>query len=78
MACVEFVADQATKELYPEELDVEKMVANACEPRGPIVRPMVNLNVMSPPLTIDEADVDTIVATLRDVIVDVRAQLDAR
>jgi putrescine---pyruvate transaminase len=78
MACVEFVADQATKELYPEELDVGKMVANACEPRGLIVRPMVNLNVMSPPLVIDDADVDTIVATLRDAIVEVRAQLDAR
>ena len=78
MACVEFVADQATKELYPEELDVGKMVANACEPRGLIVRPMVNLNVMSPPLIIDEADVDTIVSTLRDAIVDVRAQLGAR
>ena len=55
MACVEFVADQATKELYPDELDVGKLVANACEPRGLIVRPMVNLNVMSPPLIIDEA-----------------------
>jgi adenosylmethionine-8-amino-7-oxononanoate aminotransferase len=78
MACVEFVADQATKELYPEELDVGKLVANACEPRGLIVRPMVNLNVMSPPLVIDESDVDTIVATLRDAIVEVRAQIDER
>ena len=78
MACVEFVADQATKELYPEELDVGKLVANACEPRGLIVRPMVNLNVMSPPLIIDESDVDTIVATLRDAIVEVRAQIDSR
>jgi adenosylmethionine-8-amino-7-oxononanoate aminotransferase len=78
MACVEFVADQATKELYPEELDVGKLVANACEPRGLIVRPMVNLNVMSPPLIIDESDVDAIVATLRDAIVEVRAQIDQR
>jgi adenosylmethionine-8-amino-7-oxononanoate aminotransferase len=78
MACVEFVADQATKELYPDEFDVGKLVANACEPRGLIVRPMVNLNVMSPPLVIDESDVDTIVATLRDAIVEVRAQIDER
>jgi putrescine---pyruvate transaminase len=78
MACVEFVADQATKEPYPEELDVGKLVANACEPRGLIVRPMVNLNVMSPPLVIDESDVDTIVSTLRNAIVEVRAELDAR
>ena len=78
MACVEFVEDKATKQHYPEEFDVGKMVANACEPRGLIVRPLVHLNIMSPPLVIDRDDVDRIVATLRDAIVDVRAQLDAR
>ena len=76
MACVEFVADRTTKALYPDSLDVGKLVANACEPRGLIVRPMVNLNVMSPPLVIDTDDVDFIVATLRDAIVEVRARLD--
>jgi putrescine aminotransferase len=76
MACVEFVADRATKRHYPDELDVGKLVANACEPRGLIVRPMVHLNVMSPPLVIDRDDVDHIVRTLRDAIVEVRASLD--
>jgi putrescine---pyruvate transaminase len=75
MACVEFVEDQETRRHYPEELDVGKRVANACEPRGLIVRPMVHLNVMSPPLVIDRDDVDKIVSTLRDAIVEVRAQL---
>jgi adenosylmethionine-8-amino-7-oxononanoate aminotransferase len=75
MACVEFVEDRATRRHYPEELDVGKLVANACEPRGLIVRPMVHLNVMSPPLVIDRDDVDKIVSTLRDAIVEVRAQL---
>ncbi len=76
MACVEFVEDRATRRHYPEELAVGKLVANACEPRGLIVRPMVHLNVMSPPLVIDRDDVDRIVATLRDAIVEVRASLD--
>jgi adenosylmethionine-8-amino-7-oxononanoate aminotransferase len=76
MACVELVADADTKALYPDELDVGKRVANACEPRGLLVRPMVNLNVMSPPLVVDTDDVDQIVATLRDAIVQVRAELD--
>jgi len=76
MACVEFVQDQATRTHYPEHLDVGKLVATACEPRGLIVRPMVHLNVMSPPLVIDRDDVDRIVSTLRDVIVEVRAVLD--
>ena len=75
MACVEFVEDRETRQHYPEELDVGKLVANACEPRGLIVRPMVHLNVMSPPLVIDRDDVDRIVSTLRDAIVEVRAQL---
>lgn len=77
MACVVFVEDKATKRNYPEELDVGKLVANACEPKGLIVRPMVHLNVMSPALIIDRDDVDHIVATLRDAIIEVRASLDA-
>ncbi len=76
MACVVFVEDKATKRNYPEELDVGKLVANACEPRGLIVRPIVHLNVMSPPLVIDRDDVDRIVSTLRDAIVEVHASLD--
>ena len=75
MACVEFVEDRDTGRHYPEALDVGKLVANACEPRGLIVRPMVHLNVMSPPLVIDRDDVDRIVSTLRDAIVEVRAAI---
>ena len=78
MACVEFVADRATKRRYPDELDVGKLVANACEPRGLIVRPMVHLNVMSPPLVITRDDVDHVVQVLREAIVEVRAALDAQ
>ena len=78
MACVVFVEDKTTKQLYPDELDVGKLVANACEPRGLIVRPMVHLNVMSPPLVITRSDVDHIVAALREAIVEVRGELDRR
>ena len=77
MACVEFVADRETRTHYGEEIDVGKMVADACEPHGLIVRPMVHLNVMSPALVINRDDVDRIVAILRDAIVEVRATLDA-
>jgi adenosylmethionine-8-amino-7-oxononanoate aminotransferase len=77
MACVEFVEDRATKRRYPDEIDVGKLVANACEPRGLIVRPMVHLNVMSPPLVITRAEIDHVVSVLREAIVEVRAALDA-
>ena len=75
MACVDFVEDKATKRNHPDELDVGKLVANACEPRGLIVRPMVHLNVMSPPLVITRDEIDRIVSTLHDAILEVHATL---
>jgi putrescine aminotransferase len=77
MACVEFVADAETKRNYPEELNVGKWVANEADRLGLIVRPMDNLNVMSPPLVITRDDVDVIVTRLGDAIVAARAALEA-
>ncbi len=77
MACVVFVRDQATKALYDESFDVGHRVANACEPKGVLVRPMVHLNVMSPPLVITRDEIDQVVAALREAIIEVRADLDA-
>lgn len=51
MVCVEFVADRRSKALFPEALDIGKRIANQADARGLIVRPLVHLNVMSPPLT---------------------------
>jgi putrescine aminotransferase len=68
MACVEFVKNKETKELFSEDLDIGKWVSNQADSRGLIVRPIINLNVMSPPLIIDRTQVDFIVATLRDSI----------
>ena len=68
MVCVEFVSDKNTKAQFPDELDIGKHIANQADARGLIVRPIVNLNVMSPPLIITRADIDFIVATLRDSI----------
>ncbi len=68
MMCVEFVKDPATKELFDEELDIGKRIANQADARGLIVRPIVHLNVMSPPLTMTRDDVDFVVRTLRESI----------
>ena len=65
MVCVDFVSNKETKELFPEQLDIGKCIANQADARGLIVRPIVNLNVMSPPLIITREDVDFIVSTLR-------------
>jgi putrescine---pyruvate transaminase len=58
MVCVENVADKARKTLLPEALDVGKRISDTAESMGLMVRPMGHLNVMSPPLTITEAEVD--------------------
>lgn len=68
MACVEYVADKHTRALFPEALDIGKRIANHADALGLITRPIVHLNVMSPPLTMTREDVDFIVATLRRAI----------
>jgi len=68
MVCIEFVRDTETGEAYPYQVDIGKRVSNECDELGLIVRPVENLNIMSPPLIITREDVDFIVATLRQAI----------
>ncbi len=75
MQCVEFVKDKETREIFPEELDIGKRIANNADPKGLIVRPLVNLNVMSPPLIMTKADVDFVVLTLREAITETIEEL---
>ena len=70
MQCVEFVASKETREKFPEELDIGKVVSDIADKKGLMVRPIVHLNVMSPPLIITKEDVDFIVTTLRQSIVE--------
>ena len=73
MTCVEFVADKETKASFPAAIDIGKLVASEAQKRGLIVRPIGNLNVMSPALTISESDLDQIVSILRESIVAAQA-----
>ena len=68
MMCIENVADRQTKELIALEADVGKRIANACEARGLMVRPIGHLNVLSPPLILDRNQVDFCVDVLRESI----------
>ncbi len=76
MACVEFVSNKNTRELFPEELDIGSIVHGHAQKRGLIVRPTVHLNIMSPSLILTREQVDYIVTTLRDSIVDTIAELE--
>jgi putrescine aminotransferase len=64
MLCVECVADKQTKAKLPEEVDIGKRIADQCEKRGLIVRPIEQLSVISPPLTLTREQIDELVEIL--------------
>jgi adenosylmethionine-8-amino-7-oxononanoate aminotransferase len=64
MLCVESVADKRTKEKLPAEVDIGKRIADHCEKRGVIVRPIEHLSVISPPLILTRDQIDELVEIL--------------
>ena len=66
MMCVENVIDKDSKKPFPEEVNISKRISNACEDLGLLVRPVGNLNILSPPLVLDRGQIDFIVDTLRE------------
>jgi adenosylmethionine-8-amino-7-oxononanoate aminotransferase len=76
MACVEFVADKRTKALFADEINIGERIHSRAQARGLLVRPIMHLNVMSPPLILTCAQVDEIVETLRVCILEVAAELE--
>jgi adenosylmethionine-8-amino-7-oxononanoate aminotransferase len=77
MLCVESVANKTTKVLLPPELSVGKRIADACQKRGVLVRPIAHLNVLSPPLILTTGEIDRLVDVLREGIIEVAGQLTA-
>lgn len=75
MMCVENVADKKSKALFPPEAQIGERIANAAQKRGVLVRPIGHLNVLSPPLILTRADIDTLVAVLRESIEETAAEL---
>lgn len=68
MMCVENVANQETKELLPPEVKIGNRIAEHCQNRGLMVRPLAHLNILSPPLILSREQIDTVVDTLRESI----------
>ncbi len=64
MLCVESVSDKRTKELLPTSIAIGQRIADHCEQRGLIVRPMGHLNVISPPLILSREQIDELVDIL--------------
>ncbi len=75
MVCIESVADKETKEPFPDSLNIGKKISNRCEEMGLIVRPVVHLNVLSPPLTLTRDEIDFCIDVLRRAMIQVGADL---
>ncbi len=70
LACIEFVADKATRTLFDPSLQVGPRLAAACRDEGLIVRPLPDGDMLgySPPLIVTRDDVDEIVARTKRAV----------
>ena len=75
MMGIEFVKDRATRESHPAEAQVGMKMAQACQKRGLIARPLGNVLILSPTLIMDEPMIDEIAGILREAINEVAAGL---
>lgn len=75
MMCIEYVVDKATRAPLPDEANISRRIAQHCETKGLLVRPLGSLDVMSPPLTFTREQCDFLVDTLGETIMEVRDEL---
>lgn len=65
MGCVECVISQETKDLLALDYDIGTRIDRHCQALGLLVRPLINMCVLSPPLIITRSQIDDLVAILR-------------
>ena len=75
MMCVEYVANKSTRAHVPEAANMSRRIAQRCEAKGLLVRPLGHLDIMSPPLTLTREQCDVLVDTLRAAISEVTDEL---
>ncbi len=68
MMSLEFVADKAAKANFGKDIKIGKRVAKHCYDEGLIARNVGDFIILSPPLTLDEAQIDWMVDTLEQAI----------
>jgi len=69
MGCVECVVSQESREPLELDYEVGNRIDQHCQALGLLVRPLINMCVMSPPLCITREQVDEMVSILREGIV---------
>ncbi len=77
MAGIECVADPVSKNPLALDLEVGARIDRHCQDLGLLVRPMINMIVMSPPLIIDKPEIDRMVEILHEGISRTMADLKA-
>jgi adenosylmethionine-8-amino-7-oxononanoate aminotransferase len=68
MACVECVADRESNNPLKLDYEVGRRIDAHCHALGLLVRPLIHMCVMSPPLIISRSQIDDMVAILREGI----------
>ena len=76
MACVECVISQGSKDPLLLDYEIGNRIDKYCQELGLIVRPSINMCVLSPPLIITKPQIDELVTILRTGIE--RAMEDVR
>ncbi|HCK76308.1 MAG TPA: aminotransferase [Gammaproteobacteria bacterium] len=68
MGCLECVASQESREPLELDYEVGSRIDKHCQALGLLVRPLINMCVMSPPLCITQEQIDEMVGILREGI----------
>jgi adenosylmethionine-8-amino-7-oxononanoate aminotransferase len=68
MGCVDCVADPVSKNPLALDYEVGSRIDAHCQEMGLLVRPLINMCVFSPPLTITPSQIDEMFAILRKAI----------
>jgi adenosylmethionine-8-amino-7-oxononanoate aminotransferase len=74
MVGIELVADRPTREPYPAEARIGHRVAREARSRGVLLRPIGNVMVLMPPLTMSPRELGRLVTITKDAIVAVTAE----
>jgi len=77
MGCVECVSNRTSKDALMLDHEIGSRIDKHTQKRGLMVRPMINMCVMSPVLTISKEEIDRMVDILRAGIEDAMAELEA-
>mgnify|MGYP003301124219 FL=1 len=74
LGCLEGLGSKNSSEEARLKIDTEfgQMMDEACEKRGLLVRPIINMCVFSPPLIITQSEIDDMFDILEDAIVEVQ------